>query len=127
MTDRATVVFGMRVVRVVADEDGQSRFEMAEVTFAEIHPGLSLSAFEGAAGVGFRRFAPGFASTFHPTAMRELAVVLSGEAEYEVSGGPTLRVGPGDVLQLDDTRGVGHRSRNLGEGERVMLVIALPG
>lgn len=117
----------MQVLRVVADPDGQSRFEIAQVDFAELRPGLSLSTFQAAAGVGLRRFGPGFASDLHPSGMRELVVVLAGEAEYEVSSGERRQVGPGDVLQLEDTHGVGHRSRNLGEGERVMLVVALPG
>ncbi|MEZ4236679.1 MAG: cupin domain-containing protein [Myxococcota bacterium] len=115
------------VVRVVAGDDGQSRFEDAAPPLDEVRPGLGVGGVEAAAGVGFRRFAPGFASDFHPTALRELAVVLSGSAEYEVASGERRTLHPGDAIRLEDTHGVGHRSRNRGEGERVMLVVALPG
>ncbi|MEQ1506457.1 MAG: hypothetical protein ABMB14_29790 [Myxococcota bacterium] len=117
----------MRMVRVVSDPDGQSRFEDLEVAFADLRPGLGVSAIDGAVGTGFRRFAEGFASDFHPTALRERAVIVAGQAEYEVGTGDRRQLGPGDVIQLDDTHGVGHRSRNVGGGERIMLVVALGG
>jgi quercetin dioxygenase-like cupin family protein len=114
----------MKVLRIVADPDGSSRFVDEPVTFGPGLPGITYSEVRPAIGTLLRRFEPEFASSWHPAGMRELAVMLSGRAEYEVSTGERRELGPGDVLLLEDTTGVGHRSRNLG-GERVMLVIAL--
>lgn len=115
----------MTVVRIVADPDGQSRFSDDPPQFGDPFRGISLTEPRSAIGAVFRRFEPSFASDWHPSGMRELAVMVSGTAEYEVGTGEVRTVGPGDVLVIEDTSGRGHRSRNIGLAERIMLVVAL--
>jgi quercetin dioxygenase-like cupin family protein len=86
---------------------------------------LMQSMIIPALGAAFRRFPPSFASDWHTSAIRELCVLVAGEAEYEVSDGEVRHLVPGSVLLMEDTKGKGHRSRNIGPGERVTLFVAL--
>ncbi len=114
----------MRYLKIITGPDGETHFVDPEVEF-EPMGALYCSEMTAALGAGFRRFPPGFASDWHTAGMRELTVILSGEAIYEVSDGQSRRVGPGGVLLLEDTTGKGHRSRNVGDGERLALFVPL--
>lgn len=114
----------MRILKIVTGPDGESHFEEAPLAF-EPMGALSCSELWPALGAGFRHFPPGFASEFHTAGMRELSMLVSGEADYEVSDGEVRRLGPGSVLLLEDTTGKGHRSRNVGTAARVSLFLPL--
>jgi mannose-6-phosphate isomerase-like protein (cupin superfamily) len=51
-------------------------------------------------------------------------VVVSGRMEISVSNGEVRGFGPGDLLLVDDTAGVGHTLRN--DGDRRLVAIELP-
>ncbi len=114
----------MRYLKIVTGPDGETHFAEAEM---ELEPfgALFCSEMTPALGAGFRRFPSSFASDWHTAGMRELSVILSGEADYEVSDGEIRRLGPGSVLVMEDTTGKGHRSRNVGPGERLALFVPL--
>ncbi|WP_225408515.1 cupin domain-containing protein [Stigmatella hybrida] len=114
----------MRLLKIVTGPDEESHFEEAEVSF-EPMGALACSALWPALGAGFRHFPPGFASDFHAVGMRELTILIAGEADYEVSDGEVRRLGPGSVLLMEDTSGKGHRSRNVGAAERITLFLPL--
>ena len=44
---------------------------------------------------------------------RQFAINLTGELEVEVSDGARRRLGPGDLVLLEDTHGKGHVTRLL--------------
>lgn len=114
----------MRILKIVTSPDGESHFEEAEIAF-EPMGALACSEMWPVMGAGFRHFPPGFASDFHTAGMRELSVLLAGEADYEVSDGEVRRLGPGSVLLMEDTTGKGHRSRNVGTAERISLFLPM--
>ncbi len=67
------------------------------------------------------------AATEHPhnTPRRQFIVMLSGACEVEASDGERRTLGPGSVLLLEDTDGIGHITRRVGDEDRLTLVIPL--
>jgi quercetin dioxygenase-like cupin family protein len=51
----------------------------------------------------------------HPAPARQYMVSLQGAVEVTASDGDTRRVGPGEVLLIEDTTGKGHSTRAIGE------------
>jgi hypothetical protein len=120
----------MKYARIYADEAGESHFEDVEVglaprDFAPPAPPLHLSPVEPATGVAFVRFPAGWAGDWHPTPRREYFVFLAGEVEGETSDGDRRRYGPGSAALLEDTTGKGHRSRVVGDGDALAVVVQL--
>ena len=50
---------------------------------------------------------------WHHAPQPQFAINLTGELQVEVSDGQTRRIGPGDLVFLDDTQGKGHITRLL--------------
>ena len=54
-----------------------------------------------------------------------LGVVLQGRIEARATDGTGFEIGPGDVVLLEDTWGVGHASRVVGDEDWLALVVVL--
>ena len=57
-------------------------------------------------------------------AQRQLNVFLSGETEVETGDGVKRTFGPGDVVLLEDTTGLGHRGK-VGREPHLALIVKL--
>jgi hypothetical protein len=91
------------VLRIYADDDGESHLEEVELAFeAEDFvppaPPVLMTQFKPAVSYAFERVPPGWHGDWHPAPSRVLAVYLSGRRI------PTLR-------QHETTQGVGAPSR----------------
>ncbi|MGH8943401.1 MAG: cupin domain-containing protein [Acidimicrobiia bacterium] len=90
----------MKLLRLFADDDGESHFEDVEIPFEEADdyfkntPPVLFSSFEAASEYGFERVPPGWVGSWHPAPQRVLAIYLSGELEIEASDGEFARLGP---------------------------------
>jgi hypothetical protein len=121
----------MRYTRYYAEEIGTSHTEDVEVglspqLFAPPAPPLDLSPFAEAAAFAFVRCPTGWVGDWHPTPRRQFFLFLSGELEAETSDGVRRRYGPGSVVLLEDTTGVGHRSRVIGDQDVIAAIVQLP-
>lgn len=124
----------LKIVRMYCGDDGQSHFEDLWLPLEEniSHPdpnmvGRSIGFMAGfpAESVSFRATPPGGDHPFHASPGRALQFTLSGLLELEVGDGTTYRLGPGDVLLIDEQgRGQGHISREL--APRLTLNVHLP-
>ena len=119
----------MKYARLYASEDGESHFEHVEIDlslaqYAPPAPPLELSAREKATHFGFMQAPSGWSSDWHPSAARNLFVVLSGEWEVTASDGESRRFSLGDVLLVEDTGGKGHKSRVISESLALMMELA---
>jgi hypothetical protein len=117
-------------IRIYSDADGQSHFEdlEAELTpanFAPPAPPLDLSASLPANSMAFFGARGGWLSDWHPSAARNMFIVISGEWEVESSDGELRRFGPGSVLLVEDTIGQGHKSRVVSEIESLAVLVEL--
>jgi redox-sensitive bicupin YhaK (pirin superfamily) len=69
------------------------------------------------------RFPAGWDSELHPTPRRQLFVMLSGQFEGKTSGGAAMVFQPGDTVLMEDTTGLGHSARVIGEEEVLALMV----
>jgi quercetin dioxygenase-like cupin family protein len=118
------------IVRVYADSLGESHFEdiswkMVESEFAPPAPPLLVSDFVDSSSFGFISAAPGWSGEWHPTPKRQLIIYISGRIEATVSDGESRTFGSGDITLLEDTAGVGHRSKVTGDEQVLLAVIQL--
>src|SRR6266480_1674234 len=120
----------MRYTRLYSDEHGESHFEDIEVDlvsmdYAPPAPPLDLSSVTPATQFRFMNTPPGWSSDWHPSPLRNIFFVLSGEWEVTASDGETRRFPAGSVLRVEDTTGKGHSSRVIGNTETLAAVVAL--
>lgn len=117
--------------RLYADADGHSRFEDVRLTGEP--RGVSESELRAAFSEPFPadhamfRYVVAEASAEHPhnAPRRQFIIQLTGECEIETSTGDRRRMAPGSVLLVEDTDGLGHITRRLGEDNRLTMVIPL--
>ncbi len=119
------------IIRLWADDEGESHFEDVELAFEEADfvppaPPVLISSFQAAEQYGFELVSPGWHGDWHPAPGRVLAVYLSGEGEIEASDGEVRPIGPGTILLAEDTTGRGHRSRVTGSEVALVVLVTLP-
>lgn len=117
--------------RLFADSEGLSHFAPVEIEvvprgFAPPAAPFSVSALEPATKCGFLHLPSGWVGEMHPSPLHMWIFVLSGEMEFQASDGATRAISPGSALLLEDTTGVGHLSRVLGNGPATLAAIQLP-
>ena len=86
--------------------------------------GLVSRLFRGP-GFDLHRQSPGHSFEWHPAPKRQLIVTISGEAEIECGDGQVLKVRPGVIQLMEDTKGRGHITRVLGTEDRVSIFMPL--
>jgi hypothetical protein len=121
----------MKVLRVYADETGESHYEEMEVelaprNFAPPAPPLHLSPMLPATGTAFVRFPVGWDGGWHPTPRKQFFFFLTGEFQGETSDGERRSHGPGSAVLVEDTAGKGHRSWVVGDRDVLAAVVQLP-
>lgn len=119
------------VLRIWADEDGESHLEEVELGFDESEflpsaPSMLLTAQEKASGYFIARAPVGVDLDWHVAPVRELAVYLTGHGEIEASDGTIRPLEPGTILLAEDTTGKGHKTRVTGTEEVLVVIVTLP-
>jgi quercetin dioxygenase-like cupin family protein len=102
----------MHYTRIYNGNDGASRFEGGEVSFAsEVFappaPPLDVSPAAPAQAMVFIRLPSGWTDAAHPSPARQWMFALSGRGEVTASG-ETVQWGPGDAFLVEDTAPPGH-------------------
>ena len=115
----------MKITRVYAGPDGESHFGDLEIALRDGGPIGHLSEEIPAKAVIFRRNDPGYDYDWHTAPRRQFIVLLDGAIEIETSDGNRRTFQGGEVLLLEDTRGRGHRTRNVEPRERRSVFIVL--
>ena len=114
----------MKVTRIYADEQGDSRFEDIEVEGVINERGFLASPI--AVDQLILRETPGLSvQDWHVAPTKVYVVLLTGSVEVEVSCGEIRRFTAGDVLLAEDTFGKGHKTTTLSEGMRQSLFITV--
>lgn len=115
----------MRFTRIATGPDGRTRFHDEDMP---VTPGGTigrLSTLQPVVGLQFRETEASYDYDWHPAPRRQWVVLLDGEIEIETGDGARRRFSAGDVLQLEDTAGLGHRTRQLSPGTRRSLFIPI--
>jgi quercetin dioxygenase-like cupin family protein len=103
-----------RITRLYTDEHGRSRFDEIEAPFVPEHPAtneMGVSQPWQSSAVLLGQVPAGGSHPEQPEHRRQLVIGISGTAEVIASGESRI-FGPGDVLLVEDTEGVGHSSRS---------------
>ncbi len=115
----------MDIVRIYADEAGESHVEDLSVEMVERGLGGRMSDLWAATGVIFREVDADYDLDWHNAPRRQLVVNLTGSVEIETSDGTVRRMEAGSILLAEDTTGKGHLSRNPSGESRRCLFVAL--
>lgn len=117
--------------RIYADEQGGSHHDTVAVEQRLVQGAppaapFYVSADGPASKHRFYTFPPGWIGDWHPAPVRQFLCCLSGAVEAETTDGTVTRMGPGDLVLLEDTSGRGHVTRNIGDGYTAFLVVPVP-
>lgn len=117
--------------RVYADAEGGSHAETVTVgqrLAAGAPPAAPfyVSADGPASMYRFYTFEPGWIGELHPAPTRQFLCCMAGSVEAETTDGTIIRLGPGGLVLLEDTRGRGHVTRNTGDSDAVFFVVPAP-
>ena len=113
------------VIRIYNDSNGDSQFEDLEIPLNDMGIVGKLSEPVVTKSLIFREVAPTYDWDFHPAPQRQYIVLLDGEIEIETSQGLKRTFKAGDILLMEDTKGKGHKTRNLLPIQRKSLFITL--
>ena len=114
----------VKIHRFFTGADGLTHSEEIEALGLS---GADLYKFMGNSGAVLRRSPPGRENDWHTASRKQYIITLSGRAELVLSGGQTLKVGPGDIELAEDTTGKGHITRTVGTEDRISIAIPLSG
>lgn len=98
----ATAEGPAQIIRVYADENGDSRLEVVNVV-----PGGDAIPLTD---MTVNKYEPG-TNDWHTAPARLFAINMIGTLEVETSTGTKRRIGPGELVFLEDTTGKGHITR----------------
>ena len=115
----------MKLLRVFADEQGESHIEDYEIDMQVNGNAGTQSAEWNVSTALFREIPPLATADFHQAPRRQLVVNLNGVAEIEVSDGTVRQVNPGDVFLVEDTTGKGHANYFLDNKDHAFLFLPL--
>ena len=98
------------VLHIYSDAQGNSHLE--ELMVVTTPSGRSREAKPlPVVGVNVKEYGPTDIDDWHTTPSRQFGITIIGELEVEVSGGVRRRVGTGELVFLEDTKGKGHITR----------------
>ena len=112
-----------KITRIYADENGDTHFEDRVLPLTDSGPIGWLSESMPVKDIIFRKVIPTYDYAFHTAPQRQFIILLDVGIEVETSLGDKRQLQPGEVLQVDDVTGKGHRSRNLEEKERSSIFV----
>jgi quercetin dioxygenase-like cupin family protein len=115
----------MTLVRIVPDGDGPALFEEAEIPFQNRHAHGAESDVFAAREIAFVWTPSDFAMDFHTASRRRIIVVLAGQMEIEDGRGDCRIFGTGDMIDILDTTGKGHKTRVVGGREMHTALIEI--
>ncbi len=116
----------MKIVRIFADEAGESHYRDIEVEPVSTGPLGSVAEPLPVTSMILRENAAGYDFDWHVAPRRQYIVMLEGFVEIQVSDGETRTFAPGDIVLVEDTEGKGHKSRSPDGKPRKSIFLPLP-
>jgi quercetin dioxygenase-like cupin family protein len=113
----------MTITRIYADQNGNSHFENQEIPVTPSGPLGWMSSPIAVQSMILRENPPGYHYPWHAAPCRQYIIMLEGLVEIEVGDGEKRTFGPGSIVLVEDTTGVGHASRSPdGNGRRSLFL-----
>ncbi len=114
-----------KITRVYSDNNGESHFEDIEMPLMNDGEIGFLSDKIPVKELVFRKVKSDYDYDFHNAPQKQYIILLDGEIEIETSLGEKRTFKGGDILLMEDTRGKGHKTRNIQHIERKSIFITL--
>lgn len=113
--------------RLGVDESGESFFKDESVELNTWPSGMAMISLEEQSDtVRFFKAKPGWQMLeLHYAPKRQYLIVLQGVLEIHTSTGHQRKFPQGSILLVEDTYGKGHRTRNVGENDLILVWVGL--
>ena len=115
----------MKIIRLYADEKGESHFQDIEVEFEAPTPSGRVSARQPATGIIFREVPGEYDLDWHPAPRRQYIINLDAGVQLTASDGEVRRVKAGEVVLVEDTWGKGHLSKAIDNRTRHCIFVPI--
>jgi hypothetical protein len=115
----------MKIHRLYTDDQGESRFQDAEIEYIETTRSGRLSARLPATGIIFREVPPTYDLDWHPAPRRQYSINLDNGVQLTASDSESRIIGAGEVILVEDTTGKGHLSKAVNDGLRHCIFVTL--
>jgi hypothetical protein len=115
----------VKIHNLYVDDKGETHFRDVEIEFAESGPAGRMSKRMPATGIIFREVPPTYDLDWHPAPRRQYIINLDNGVQITASDGETRRIGAGEVLLVEDTKGKGHLSKALDGRLRHCIFVTL--
>jgi hypothetical protein len=115
----------MKIIRLYADDKGESHFQDIEVEFEAPTPSGRVSARQPATGIIFREVPGEYDLDWHPAPRRQYIINLDAGVQLTASDGEVRRVKAGEVVLVEDTWGKGHLSKAIENKTRHCIFVPI--
>ena len=115
----------MKIIRLYADDKGESHFQDIEVELEAPTPSGRVSARQPATGIIFREVPGEYDLDWHPAPRRQYIINLDAGVQLTASDGEVRRVKAGEVVLVEDTWGKGHLSKALDNKTRHCIFVPI--
>jgi len=115
----------MKIIRLYADDKGESHFQDIEVEFEAPTPSGRVSARQPATGIIFREVPGEYDLDWHPAPRRQYIINLDAGVQLTASDGEVRRVKAGEVVLVEDTWGKGHLSKAVDNKTRHCIFVPI--
>ena len=115
--------------RLAVDEKGASYFVDESKQWNAWPSNLAMTTLtENSDSVRFFRAKPGWKMLeLHYAPKRQYLLVLNGVLQIQASSGETRQFGQGSILLVEDTYGQGHRTKNAGDDDLILVWVGNTG
>lgn len=114
------------VTRVYSDSNGDTRFEDITIPLKDAGEIGKLSEDVSVKSIIFREVEASYDYNFHNAPQKQYLILIDGGIEIETTLGEKRQFQTGEVLLLEDTKGKGHRTKNLEQKKRKSIFITVP-
>ena len=114
-----------KITRLYSDDNGESHFENLTIPLIDSGEIGRLSELIPVSGVIFREVEDTYNWDFHNAPEKQYIILLDGQIEIETSLGEKRIFKGGDIILAEDTKGKGHRTKNLIPEKRKSVFITV--
>jgi hypothetical protein len=113
------------ITRIYSDANGESHFEDIMIPLISNGDIGFLSDEVPVKGIIFREVAASYDFDFHNAPQRQYIILLDGGVIIETSLGNVRTFNTGEILLVEDTKGKGHKTKNIENKTRKSVFITL--
>jgi hypothetical protein len=115
----------VKIHNLYVDDKGETHFRDIQIEYVETTAAGRMSKRLPATGIIFREVQPSYDLDWHPAPRRQYIINLDAGVQITASDGESRKIGAGEVLLVEDTKGKGHLSKALDGKLRHCIFVTL--